>query len=300
MSRVEIILNPAAGKDLPVLSILNATLGNEVDWDISVTHRAGDATRYALQALDAGVDVVATYGGDGTVGEVAAVLAGTGTPLAILSGGTGNGVARFMGLPLELHQAAGLLVGEHAVRRIDLGRMNGHPFILRGDIGFMAQACAETPRVAKDRLGKWAYFISAFRHHGLLTPTRYEMVIDGVETEVDAVMAMVVNIGAVAFGHKAFVADVTPDDGLLDLLVLTRNDVLALAEVASSAVFGNRSPFQHWRVASARIRTAAPQQTAVDGELIDASAVHVEVLPGAVELIVPPAAPAGGFRGRGR
>ncbi len=285
--RVNIILNPASGKDLPVLSILNTAFGRDIDWDISVTHQSGDARRYTELAVADGADIVATYGGDGTVSEVASVLAGGDVPLAILSGGTGNGVARFMSLPLELHRAAALLCGDYRIKHIDLGRMNNHTFILRGDIGFMAQAGAETTRAAKDHLGKWAYVVSALRHHALLKPTRYEMVIDGKELEMDAVMAMVVNICAVAFGHKPFIHDVTPDDGLLDLLVLARNDVAALTEVASSVVFGSRSPMLHWKIQRAEISTASTQQTAIDGELIEASHVAVEVLPAAIKLIVP-------------
>jgi diacylglycerol kinase family enzyme len=213
--------------------------------------------------------------------------------LAILSGGTGNGVARFMNLPLELHRAAALLRDEHDIREIDLGGVNDRTFILRSDVGFMALAGAETPRVAKDHLGKWAYVISAFRHHSLLTPTRYRMTVDGEDLDVDAVMAMVVNTGPVAFGKRPFVHDVTPDDGLLDLLVLERHDLVALTEVASSALFGNRSPMQHWKVKSVQICTEPAQETAVDGELIHAASLDIEVLPAAVKLIVPCQTPFG-------
>ena len=109
---------------------------------------------------------------------------------------------------------------------------------------------------------------------------------------------MVVNIGAVAFGHKQFVHDVTPEDGPLDLLVLTRTDVLALTEVASSPVFGNRSPMLHWTIERAEISTKSPQQTAIDGELLAASHLAVEVLPAAIKLIVPNGSNAETQRGR--
>ena len=151
----------------------------------------------------------------------------------------------------------------------------------------MAQAGADTPRLAKDHLGKWAYVISAFRHHSLLTPTRYQMVVDGEEIELEAVMAMVVNTGPVAFGKRPFAHAVSPDDGLLDLLVLDRKDLVALTEVASSALFGTRSPMQHWKARSVQICTAPTQQTAVDGELVDAPTLDIEVLPGALKLVVP-------------
>src|SRR4051794_21083613 len=82
--RVHIIINPASGQDRPVLAILNDVFHpSGIDWDVSVTKEAGDGRRYALEALDAGVDAIGVYGGDGTVNEVASALVGTQTPLAI-------------------------------------------------------------------------------------------------------------------------------------------------------------------------------------------------------------------------
>ena len=89
---VSIILNPASGKDLPVLSILNTAFGHDVDWNISVTHnpamRGATPSGRSLTASTSSQPTVATDGR-----EVVQVLAGCDVPLAILSGGTGNGVA---------------------------------------------------------------------------------------------------------------------------------------------------------------------------------------------------------------
>src|SRR5512143_2200549 len=86
--RIHVIVNPASGPDRPILSILNrAFQPAEVDWDVFVTKKAGDARCYAQQSAKAGVDVVAAYGGDGTVMEVISGLVGTNIPLAIFPGG---------------------------------------------------------------------------------------------------------------------------------------------------------------------------------------------------------------------
>lgn len=149
MSKVQIIINPASGMGHPVLRTLNKAFGNDVEWDVSVTHKRGDAHRFAEAAVAAGADIIAVYGGDGTVTEVANVLAGGDVPLAILPGGTGNAVARMLGIPMELEQSAALLRQNHQLRTIDLGHINKHTFMLRADIGFMAVIGAEPPPAGK-------------------------------------------------------------------------------------------------------------------------------------------------------
>ena len=90
--KVHVIINPAAGHDEPILNVLNHVFHPAgVEWDNSLTHQSGDATRLAAEAAASGVDLVAAYGGDGTQMEVANGLMGTGVPQAILPGGTRPG-----------------------------------------------------------------------------------------------------------------------------------------------------------------------------------------------------------------
>ena len=91
--RVRVIVNPAAGQDKPILAILNRVFRSEgITWDVDLSHASGDAMRFAQRALEsrAAGDVLAVSGGDGTVSEVAGVLAGSDLPLAVLPGGTGK------------------------------------------------------------------------------------------------------------------------------------------------------------------------------------------------------------------
>ncbi len=73
--RVHVIINPASGGDEPILNVLNDVFRRyDVDWDVSVTHRYGDAAAQARRAVEDGVDLVAGYGGDGTQHEIANAL----------------------------------------------------------------------------------------------------------------------------------------------------------------------------------------------------------------------------------
>lgn len=287
----QIIINPASGRDRPILNILNSVFGKEVDWDVNITHNSGDARRLAQQAVVNGADVVAVYGGDGTVMEVASALAGGKTPLAILPGGTGNGASRMLGIPSDLQQAAALIRPNFTSRAVDLGRLNDHTFILRAHIGFFAQVGTGTLRITKDRYGKLAYMLSGLQHLSSLRPTHYHLTLDSEVVEVDAILAVVVNMSAVAFGNQPIVENVSPFDGLLDVMLLTRTDIIALAEAASSAFLGGRTPLLHWQVRSAEIRSDPPQPISVDGEMIEQTHAKISVWPQAVNVILPPPLP---------
>jgi YegS/Rv2252/BmrU family lipid kinase len=287
MSKIQIIINPASGDDQTVPPILNKVLGKGIDWDISITQHKGDAERFTAEAVAAGVDIVAVCGGDGTVSVVANVLAGGDVPLAILPGGTGNSIARSLQIPLDLAESAALLQPGFRLRTIDLGRSNDHTFMLRADIGFTAVAGANTTREEKDALGKWAYALSGIQHLDLLTPIPYQLTLDGEEKEVQGVICAVINMGAVEFGHRPMVEGIRPDDGLLDILVLERNDIVALTQAASSIVFGNEAPLQHWQVKTAVIHPNPPQAMLADGEPIQKTPAHIQIVPHALKVIVP-------------
>src|SRR5512139_1023660 len=154
--RIHVIINPAAGHDEPILNVLNDVFHPAgVEWDISITHKFGDATRLAKEAVEMGVDLVAGYGGDGTQMEVANGLLGSGIPLAILPGGTGNAMARDLNIPINLKQAAELIVFSSKRRAVDLARIGDRVFMLRAYAGVKSQDAAS--REDKDKLGQLAY-----------------------------------------------------------------------------------------------------------------------------------------------
>lgn len=96
--RVHVVINPASGKDQPILNTLNDVFHQHgVEWDVSITHKYGDATAQAKDAIARGVDLVVGYGGDGTQHELANAVIGTETPMAVLPGGTGIGLPAIRG-----------------------------------------------------------------------------------------------------------------------------------------------------------------------------------------------------------
>jgi hypothetical protein len=116
--RIYLVLNPAAGGDEPVINTINDVFHPiGIQWEVDVTHKYGDAQELACQATEAGYDLVAGYGGDGTQHEIANGLIGTGVTMGVLPGGTGNGFCREMGLPDKLKSALEILATSHKVKK---------------------------------------------------------------------------------------------------------------------------------------------------------------------------------------
>ncbi len=149
-----------------------------VDWDISITHKFVDATRLTKEAVAAGVDLVAGYGGDGTQMEVANGLLGSGVPQAILPGGTGNAMAHDLKVPLDLKKAAERIVTSPKRRRVDLARIGDKVFMLRAYAGVSTKDAAS--REDKNKLGQLAYIQASFKFPTHMEAKRFRAAVEGL------------------------------------------------------------------------------------------------------------------------
>ena len=242
----------------------------------------------AKAAVAEQVDVVLASGGDGTVTACAEGVAGSGVPLAVLPAGTGNLLARNLGLPLALDQALAVgLTGRD--RRLDVGNANGHPFVAMAGIGFDAMLLDSTGEPLKKRLGWVAYAVSGLRHLRA-RPVRATLRADGGRVLRRRASGIIVgNVGALQ-GGLALLPGAEPDDGVLDLMVLTARgwsgwlalsmDVM-LRRTRTSRVA--RSEFRELRVQLDR-----PQLWELDGEVMGLTRQLVVVVqPGQLLVRVP-------------
>ena len=238
--RVQVIVNPAPSRRIPLLAILNQAFRDAgIYWDISITHGTGDGSALAREAVESGAEVVAVYGGDGTVMEVASGLIGTDVPMLILGGGTGNLVASELRLPTQLERACDLICGEeYTTRHIDAGMMGDHPFLLRIGCGIEVGVVQEATRELKNQFGKWAYVFAGIKMLQETPEANYRLTIDGKESiNVSGVACVVANAGTVGVGRLTLAPSVDVNDGRLDLFILKKANIEGLVHLASK-IFG--------------------------------------------------------------
>jgi YegS/Rv2252/BmrU family lipid kinase len=285
--RVQIIINPASGKNEPILNIINAAFaGSGIEWDARVTHKFGDATRLAKEAVANGVDLVAGYGGDGTQLEIANGVFGSGVPMAILPGGTGNAMAFELKVPRDLRQAVELIVNSSNTRLVDLGQIGDRVFLLRVYTGVDAESRAS--RESKDKYGNMAYVFEGLKFVARPKQAHYKAIIDGQEREGDVIMTYIFNAGSAGGVNLPKLAPVEIDDGLLDLYAITKGlrPLRALSENVFNVGHFNAGIY-HWQAKEIILEADPPQTVWIDGEEYGPTPITARVLPKALAVVVP-------------
>ncbi len=300
-SRALLVINPASRRGSQFHQpALEAITGAGLQCDAILTERQGQGAHLAA-TLAAGYDVVFTLGGDGTAMEVVGALAGNGgPPVGILPGGTGNLIARTLGIPLDVRQAVPLLLGGQPLR-VDLGVMTGSPvrsprrFAFAAGVGIDATMVAEVSARLKRHLGVPAYMLSwvtaALRRETFLA----RVTVDGEVIEQDASAVMLANFGAVLNDLIRLGPGIQHDDGKLDLCVFspgTARDAVRVAWKLLRKDF-QADPCMLYRAGRHfRVETIPPRPVQADGELLGDTPFEVTVEPLAARLLVPQQRPA--------
>ena len=290
VKRMHVVINPASGQPQPVLHTVNMVCHElDVDWDASITKKGGDGHRFAQEALATDVDVVAAFGGDGSVMEVASALMGSQVPVAILPGGTANVVSTELGIPGDLTKACQLACGQNSTTKaVDVGQAGERTFMLRVAMGLAADHVIGATREMKDRYGELAYTISALQQMKDLPMARYKLTLDGEQYEVEGATCRVDNSGNFGRG-LSFSKAISVSDGLLDVTIVRDLGSASVKSLVSDAVGrGTRDPdaFHHWQAREITIEAAPPQRVIGDGELWGETPISLTVLPQAARFLV--------------
>jgi YegS/Rv2252/BmrU family lipid kinase len=222
--------------------------------------------------------------------EVASGLIGSDVPMAILPGGTANVMSIELGVPRDLVEASALAVTYPVhTRKVDMGKIGDHFFMLRASVGFEAAMVEGADRELKNRFGVLAYAISAFQ--ALIEPqmARYQLSLDGEEVEVEGMTCIIANSGTMGSAMFSLAPNILVDDGLLDVVVVRKADLPSLVSLAASVVGGqeNQSNLNHWQVRKVMVASDPPLNLQADGEIIGETPVTAEIIPSAVGVIVP-------------
>lgn len=294
--RIVLIGNPTAGKGRAkehgtgACALLRAE-GHEVE-DLTGTDAAQSLER-ARSAVRAGADILVVVGGDGMVHLGVNAVAGSDTALAVVACGTGNDVATSLGLPVHDVAAAVRAITEGAARRIDAVRLTEPT---GEDRWFAGVLCGGFDAVVNERANRWRwpkgrlrYDLAIARELPVFRPLPYELELDGQTWRTEAMLVAVGN-GPRYGGGMQIAPDAQYDDGLLDVVVVGRLSIVGLVRAFPKLYTGELVHHPAVTVRRARkVRLSTPGITAyADGERFGALPLTVEVVPGAVGVLVPP------------
>ena len=242
--------------------------------------------------VDGGADLIFVWGGDGSVQRAIDTVVGTSTTLAIVPAGTANLLATNLRIPQDVRQAVAIGI-RGADRPLDVGKMNGERFAVMAGAGLDAEMIAEADGTMKDRLGRLAYVLSGARALSDLEVTPTTIEVDGDRWfDGDAACVLLGNVGR-AIGGLEFFPRATPDDGVLDIGVVTADGVAAWSRTLARVAAGQteRSPFVQMATGRRfRIRFDSPLPYELDGgDRDEVERLKVKVEPAAVTVRVHPA-----------
>lgn len=275
-----VVINPSNVNNVARLRTQITRVCRELEWaeplwlETTVEDPGGGQAKAALAA---GADVVLACGGDGTVRQVAQILAGSGTAMGVLPTGTANLLARNLAIPLDDLVRATRIALSGDTRAIDVGWVTfdqgeEHVFLVMAGMGFDAAIMAGAHQASKTRLGPLAYFVSGVRAGArALSHQRHRIVlaVDGQPELHREVQTVVVgNCGKLLAG-LVLMPKAKVDDGLLDVVTIAPKSVMGwmgvTARVLSRRPSGHRI-VQHWQGTTITIIAEEPEQAQLDGD----------------------------------
>lgn len=283
-----LIVNPAAGggRSLELLPEVERAFDElRMIFRVERTRSKEHGIELALSALDAG-EVPVVMSGDGLIGAVGGVLAGSGRPLGIVPGGRGNDLARGLGIPEDPTAAVEALAAGHTVA-LDVGEANGERFLGIASVGFDSDAnrIANESRLSGNSVYAWA----ALRTLARWKHVRFSLVEGGTQSRFTGYTVAVANNGFYGGGmNMAPSAD--PCDGLLDVVTVAAVGRLRFL-LNLPKVFRGRhvdgENVRSWQTSGIEVRAGRPLTVYADGDPLTELPARIRVLPSALPVIVP-------------
>lgn len=297
--KLRLILHGKAAREPRVRAAVRAVRADGHEVSVRVTWEAGDAGRFATEAVAEArrglVDAIVAGGGDGTVNEVFALALAAGPPetcsFGILPLGTANDFARSNGLPVDDLAACLRLVTSTVPRAIDIGTLNGRVFVNLVSGGFGSRVTVETDPELKRRLGGLAYVVTGVARFHELGTSHGRIRGEGFHWE-GSFVALAVGNGRQAGGGIVLCPEARLDDGQLDLMILpelvgdARLDALSqLLRQGAAAV-----PNLQVTARSSWFEFESDEELSVnlDGEPVKARTFRIECRPAALRVHLGP------------
>lgn len=287
-----VLIQPGAGKGDAVLAVRDALdlhfTASGIEFEVYEKHEKGPPGDIVRARVRDGFDVVVVAGGDGTVSSAFDGLYGTDIALGIIPTGTGNLIAREFDIPAEIDEAIALIAGTPRARRIDAMKIAGRIYVLNVGVGISAAIIEGTTSESKRRFGRLAYLATALRTFRS-RPQPIDLTLDGIEHRYRAVEVAVTNCAILADTMYPKGPDIVPDDGHVDVWVLGMKTYFDYFRYLLGIVFGWRAKAKSFVAAkSIIIASGVPRVAQADGDIIGTTPLDIEVLPGALTVLVAP------------
>lgn len=289
--KILLIINPISGtrsKEKVPGMVSEAIGADDVELITRVTESADDALNCARQAVAEEYDTVIVAGGDGTINEVATTLLGSNVTMGIIPTGSGNGLARSLGISQDFKKACEILKKGQRVR-IDCGLANERPFFCTFGMGFDA---AVTEKFAQEkRRGRMSYIKSALLEFLQFQPNVYALSIDGKVITERALLVAVCN--ASQYGNNAYIAPkASLTDGLLDVTVIHDGPLMLQALAGIQLLSGHLDKnflVDNFKISRADISRLDQGPAHIDGDLFyPGKVVSIGCKPSCLNVIAGP------------
>lgn len=263
-----LIINPISGtgtKQNVPQTVESMLLGRGCRLDVRFTSGRGDATSLAAEAATNGYAAVMVCGGDGTINETAKALCNTQVPLGLIPAGSGNGLARHLGVPVDVEEAVKIVLEGNVVPS-DYGSVNGLPFFCTCGTGFDAAVSHRFAR--QSRRGLLSYIKSTLTEYLQFQPDTYTISANGKLLTEKAFLVAVCN--ASQWGNNAYIApEASITDGLLDITVVhsgTPLDTAVMGMDIFSGMINKNTMVRCFRAPAAVIYRSQGGEAHIDGE----------------------------------
>jgi YegS/Rv2252/BmrU family lipid kinase len=257
---------------------------------LSESYPVRDASRIpavVTEAITQGHRFIILGGGDGTVSSSVSSFAHRDVALGLLPMGTANNFARANGIPLDLDAAVEALVSGTVVK-VDLGRVDQTYFTNAVSIGITSAIHRGSSDPLKRHLGRVGYMLAAARQLAACKPFDCRLVVDDATVDVSALDVRIAN-GPFQGGLRV-VDEARVDSGNLVVRVIRAGSAWSLGRVWLRTGMGRADDpalVQTIRARQIEVSTKPRQHVSVDGEVVTQAPVKVDIVPGALRLIVP-------------
>jgi YegS/Rv2252/BmrU family lipid kinase len=286
--KVLFIINPIAGgksKDKVPELIARYLDKNIFTYQIAYTQAPAEASIIAKQAIN-DYDIIVAVGGDGTVNEIASVVAGSKATFAVIPYGSGNGLSRFLHIPMDTAAAIKNL-NYLCTETIDAAKMNGKWFFNMAGMGFDAHI-SEVFAQQKER-GFSTYFKSSLQEITNYKPQTYQLIIDGKQYKREAFMLSFANSSQ--YGNNAHISPTASvQDGLLDVCIIKPFPLYLFPRMGLRMFFKTADKSNYVEIIKGKqieVRRVKEGPVHLDGEpQILGANLHIEIVPQTLNIIV--------------